>query len=225
MIKKIAIIGGVLAVVTVVIIFAVPWGSYESTLEKTELTDTVDYNNEENGESTPSLDSLEGSYTVKVKNSKGGNAEILFHTDGLKSTKGGFEDFSITFEVPDNFKKSELTVKIKTASVNTGNDTRDEHLQEEGFFHSSKYPEIIFQSNEIILGDTSYVAKGELTLNGSTKELEVPFHHLGAGGEKKNRFEAFEGAFEIDRTAYGQDESTGVGNIVKINFYCELKRQ
>ncbi|UKN00481.1 YceI family protein [Paracrocinitomix mangrovi] len=221
MLKKIIIGTVIVVVLAVAIIFIIPWGEYESNIEKSNLEETIDYNNEEVN-SSPSLDTLLGTYYTSTKD---GVAEILFHTDGLKTTKGGFTEFEITFEVPEDFKQSTLSVKIVTESLNTGNSTRDEHLREEGFFHVEKYPEINFISSSVEMGDTSYVAKGELTLNGTTKSLDVPFLHLGSGGETTAKFEAFQGSFEIDRTAYGQDEETGVGNIVKVNFYCELKLQ
>lgn len=220
--KKILLIVGLLVVcgiVTTVIIINNNWGEYESDITKSDLKDTIEFSNDEEV-APPSLDDLEGNYFVDKAN---GTAEILFHTKGLKATKGGFKDFTIEFNVPDDFKTSELTVKIKTKSIDTGNEMRDEHLMDIEFFDAANHPEITYMSTSVALGDTSYIAKGELTLNGTTKSLDVPFLHLGAGGEGNNKFEAFEGAFVIDRTAYGQQESSGVGNIVNLNFYCELK--
>lgn len=221
MLFRILLITGILAIVAVIVFFAVPWGEYKSDINKSELTDTVRFSVKENNV-PPSLDQLEGHYTVSKKT---GTAEVLFNTKGLKTTKGGFDDFVVHFNVPADYKQSSLEVIIETASLNTGNETRDEHLQEAEFFHAEKFPQILFASNSIELGDTSYIAKGQLTLNGITKNLDVPFLHLGAGGEGDSQFEAFEGAFEIDRTTFGQEESSGVGNIVKITFYCELRRE
>ena len=219
--KILLIVGGLLlvgAVITVVVINN-NWGSYESDITKGEIKDTIEFSNDEET-APPSLDELEGKYIVDKTT---GTAEILFHTKGLKSTKGGFKAFSIELNVPEDYKSSELIVKIKTKSIDTGNEMRDEHLLDAEFFHAEKFPEIIYKSSSVELGDTSYIAKGELTLNGTTKSLDVPFIHLGAGGEGDAKFEAFEGAFSIDRTEYGQQESSGVGNIVNLNFYCELK--
>ncbi len=220
MVKKILIIGTVLVVIGVVVIFAIPWGEYESNLEKTELDTEVVY--DENEEITaPSID--EGAYSVSSKTSDG--AEILFLTSGLKDTKGGFEEFTISFNVAEDFMSSELSVEIQTKSINTGNVMRDEHLLEEDFFYASEFPTIIYQANAIDFGDTSYIAKGSLTLNGTTKELDVPFLHKGGGEKDLIPFEAFEGTVIFDRTQYGQEESSGAGNEVTLNFYCELEKQ
>ena len=207
--------------ITVVVLFAMPWGEYESNLEKTELTEEITYSEDENV--PPSLDNLDGEYAVTAGENVA--AEIMFLTEGLKNTKGGFEEFTISFDVADNFEQSSLSVIIKTASLNSGNAMRDEHLAEEDFFHTSKYPEITYSSSAIIMGDTSYIATGELTLNGTTKELNVPFNHLGGGEKDATPFEAFEGQFTFDRTEYGQEESSGAGNEVTITFYCELEKQ
>lgn len=220
MVKKIVLVVGSLIVIGVVIIMVVPWGQYESDLEKSDLSDEIEFSNDTNEVETVSLDNLEGFYQVDI--TKGGTAEILFNTDGLKTTKGGFKDFQITFNIAEDYTQSVITVKIKTASLDTGNEMRDEHLVEEEFFDAAAHPEINYKSSSVVLGDTSYIAKGELTLNGTTNALDIPFSHIGSGGEGEDKFEAFEGTFEFDRIEYGQMESSGVGNLVKVNFYCEL---
>jgi polyisoprenoid-binding protein YceI len=220
MIKKIVIIGSIIVVLGVIVMFAVPWGEYESNLEKTELENTVEY--DESAEITaPSIS--EGSYSVDSKDNNG--AEILFMTSGLKDTKGGFDEFNISFNVAEDFKQSTLNVEIQTSTINTGNTMRDEHLLEEDFFHVEEYPLISYVAEAIDFGDTSYVAKGSLTLNGTTKELDVPFLHLGGGEKDLVPFEAFEGTVVFDRTQYGQEESSGAGNEVTLSFYCELQKQ
>ena len=220
MLKKIVIIGIVIVVVGVIVMFAMPWGEYESNLEKTELEKTVDY--DETAEII-APDISKGIYTVdsKVNNA----AEILFMTSGLKDTKGGFDEFKILFDVAEDFKQSTLNVEIQTTTINTGNTMRDEHLLEEDFFNAAEFPIISYVAKAVDYGDTSYVAKGSLTLNGTTKELDVPFFYLGSGDKDGVAFEAFEGGVVFDRTEYGQEESSGAGNEVTLSFYCELEKQ
>ena len=222
--KKIIIGGVIVGVIGVAAVFIIPWGEYESKLEKSDIENKVDYDTTQTEEKgPPSLDQLEGTYYVNSKKSDA--AEILFHLDGLKNTKGGFEDFEVTFTVPEDFTKSQLDVVIQTKSINTGNTMRDESLLEDDFFDVAKYPTTEFHADEVILGDTSYIAVGEILLNGKTTALDLPFKHLGGGGEGKNAFEAFEGYVEFDRTKYGQEATSGVGDIVRLSFYCELKKQ
>ena len=220
MLKKVIIIGVVIVAIGAIVLYAIPWGEYESELEKSELQNEVTY--DKTAEVTaPSI--TEGIYSVRSTDSK--NAEILFSTSGLKDTKGGFGEFEISFEVKEDFKNSLLDVVIQTATINTGNVMRDEHLVEADFFDAATYPTIEYHSTAIDFGDTSYITKGSLTLNGTTKELDIPFLHKGGGENNGKSFEAFEGNVTFDRTKYGQTESSGVGNDVTISFYCELVKK
>ena len=219
MLKKIIIIGGIIIVLGVVTLLIIPWGEYESDLEKSEIEEAVEFTQDESTEPV-SLDELEGIYSVSK--SEETEAEITFNLEGVKVTRGGFDQFEISFDVKDDYTQSELRVDIVTSSINTGNGMRDEHLVEEDFFDAEKFPSIIYTSSSIELGDTSYVAKGEITLNGTTKSLDVAFLHLGGGDNDGRAFEAFEGHAEFDRIEYGQEESSGVDNLVKLSFYCEL---
>ncbi len=220
MAKKIIIGIIILAVVGVGVFFLIPWGEYESKLEKSEIAQEEEQI-DSSGNKIPSLDLLEGMYYGAIEDSS--NIELLFDVDGLKSTKGAFQEWSVTFDIQEDYTQSTLTVDIISGSINTGNGMRDEHLLDEDFFHVEKYPQILFQSTEIAKTDTAYVAEGNLTLLETTKGINVPFKHLGSGIDNTDQaFEAFEGNFVFDRTEYGMEEVSGAGNVVTVNFYCEL---
>lgn len=219
MLKKIIIAAIVLLIIAVGVFFLVPWGEYESKLEKSEVeeVETID----SVGNTVPTLSFISGDFYVK--SGEEAQAELLFDVDGLKSTKGAFEDFEVAFTIGEDFTQSNLTVTIQSATINTGNGMRDEHLAEEDFFNVTKFPTITFTANTMVSSDTGYVATGELALIGKTKPLDLPFKHLGKGTDKNgNDFEAFEGNFVFDRIAYGMEEISGAGNIVTVTFYCEL---
>lgn len=218
--KKILIIAIVLFTGAAIAIYSVMSGEYKSDLTKSEVEETIEFVQEDTIRPV-SMSLLLGDYYVKAGEKE--SAEILFTTDGLKTAKGAFKKFEINLSVPDDYHASTLDVIIETKSLTTGNSLRDEHLMEEDFFDANKYPKIEYHSTSLAAGDTSYIAIGELTLNGSTNDLNVPFLHTGKGNKDDEAFEVFEGNFEFDRTEYGQEASSGVGNIVKVTFYCELK--
>lgn len=219
MLKKIIIGGIILIVIGVAVFLIVPWGEYESNLEKSEIQEEIVVDSA--GTVVPSLSLIQGNYSVA--SGEGAQAELLFDVDGLKKTKGAFEKFSIDFNIAEDFTQSTLTVNIEAASIKTGNGMRDEHLAEADFFDVKKYPTITFSASTVAQTDTAYVAKGELKLLDATNPIDVPFKHLGKGTNKNGvDFEAFEGNFTFDRTAYGMEEVTGAGNVVTVSFYCEL---
>jgi len=217
---KILILGALLGLITIIILYAIPWGEYESDLEKTELTTTVDTLGGVE-ESTVSLDKLEGIY---IANSENGKSELIFEVDGLKETKGAFEQFTVKFDMQNEYSDSRLEVNIQVNSINTENDYRDEHILDEDFFLESEFPLISYIAEEISFDEDEYTAHGEVTLVGKTTTLDFSFKHLGGGTYEDDgiSFEAFEGAFEFDRVEYGMEEDGGVGNVVSITFYCEL---
>jgi polyisoprenoid-binding protein YceI len=98
----------------------------------------------------------------------------------ISKVPGKFTDFSIEFMYDEkDISNSQVKAIIKTASITTNNEKRDEHLKGADFFDVKKYPEITFVSKEITKKDDGYVAKGTLTMKDVSKEIEIPFEILG----------------------------------------------
>jgi polyisoprenoid-binding protein YceI len=94
--------------------------------------------------------------------------------------KGEFNEWSGTILYDDkDISKSSVEVNLKTASVDTKDVKRDEHLRSADFFDVEKHPEIIFKSKRIEKSDDGYVAVGDLTLRGVTKEIQISFEIAG----------------------------------------------
>jgi len=94
----------------------------------------------------------------------------------VSKVRGTFNDFSVTIhEDPNDINKSSVTAVIKTASIDTGNEKRDNHLKSEDFFFVEKYPEITFKSNKIQKKGSQYEAIGMLTMRGVSKEISFTF--------------------------------------------------
>ena len=85
--------------------------------------------------------------------------------------RGEFTDFEGVFEIGENLESSRAYGKVKTASVDTSEDARDEHLRAPDFFNAEANPEITFESTSIEqLGDDVLKVTGDLTINGVTNE-------------------------------------------------------
>jgi polyisoprenoid-binding protein YceI len=71
---------------------------------------------------------------------------------------------------PEN---SKLNVTIDTASVFTGNPTRDEHLRSADFFASARFPSATFTSQRVRREGDHLAVDGTLTLRGATHSLTL----------------------------------------------------
>jgi polyisoprenoid-binding protein YceI len=90
------------------------------------------------------------------------------HFWGLAKVTGHFDRIDGWLEEGDNgFARLELV--IDAASVNTGNDKRDEHLRGADFFDTDRHPDVHFVSSQVTSTDD-----GELRVHGE----------LRAGGER-----------------------------------------
>jgi len=99
---------------------------------------------------------------------------------GLSRVRGKFMDFTVTIVYDEaDVTKSSVSTVIKTASINTGIERRDNHLRTADFFDAEKYPEITFQSKRIEKKGDQLLAVGTFTMRGVTKEIALPFTITG----------------------------------------------
>ena len=125
---------------------------------------------------------------------------------GLTKVKGSFSEVrgTLAFDGAD-LTRSSLTILIRMPSITTFNAMRDKDLKGPNFFDVEKYPTSLFTSRSIEKSGDGYLMRGDLTIKGVTKQVEVPFHYLGEvvdSGGIGHRL-GFEGQFAIDRRDYG----------------------
>ena len=96
---------------------------------------------------------------------------------------GRFNDFSGEFVVDrENPANSRVEVEIDTASVDTNHAERDKHLRGKDFLNVDAHPKARFVSTSVERGDDGTgVIKGDLTLNGVTKPIEIAVEEIGHG--------------------------------------------
>jgi polyisoprenoid-binding protein YceI len=74
----------------------------------------------------------------------------------------------------DDLSTLKMEVNIKTASVNTGVQRRDDHLRNPDFFDAENYPEMKFVSKRAMKQpDGSVKVVGDLTMRGTTHEITM----------------------------------------------------
>jgi len=69
--------------------------------------------------------------------------------------------------------KSQVEFSADTASIDTDNAKRDEHLRSPDFFDVEKFPKLTFKSTKITKAGKGYKLKGQLTLHGVTKDVTL----------------------------------------------------
>ena len=94
----------------------------------------------------------------------------------ISKVHGEFKDYEIDLLYNEkDVTKTTVEVRIKVTSIDTDNQKRDDHLRSSDFFDAANNPEIIFKSKKIEKSDNGYVAHGDLTIRGVTKEVALPF--------------------------------------------------
>ncbi len=143
-----------------------------------------------------------------VIDTKGAHASIKFRVQhlGYSWLYGRFNDFSGKFSYDEKQPdKSSVEVTIKTSSVDSNHAERDKHLRSDDFLNVAKYPEAKFISTGYTQDkDGNGVLKGNLTLNGVTKPLEIEVEFIGAGDDPWGGYRVgFEGTTRFAMADFG----------------------
>jgi polyisoprenoid-binding protein YceI len=94
----------------------------------------------------------------------------------ISTVRGQFKTFDATINFdPNDPSKDSITGSIKTASIDTGNENRDNDLRtNQEFFAAEKYPEITFSSKKVEKKGNVYNVSGTLTVKGISKDVVLP---------------------------------------------------
>jgi len=92
----------------------------------------------------------------------------------VSTVKGRFDEFSIDADIDeDDLTKSRGTVLVKTASVSTREEARDNHLRSADFFDAETYPEMKFEITRVEGSGSDYTIAGDLTIKDVTREVTL----------------------------------------------------
>ena len=109
------------------------------------------------------------------------HSEIAFSVRHLMVSKarGRFTSHDVTIVTSEDPLGSSVTASIDLASIDTGNEPRDNHLRSADYFEVEKYPTKSYRSTGIRQTDAGWVIDGELTLRRR--------HPAGAAGRRGER--------------------------------------
>src|SRR5258708_21152826 len=102
----------------------------------------------------------------------------------------------------DNLSTAKVEVVLDAASIDTGVETRDNHLRSaDGHFDVANYRTIIFKSKRVEGKDPSnFKVIGDLTIHGNTKEVALDASFNGEGKDPwGNRRVSFDAETKLNR--------------------------
>ena len=89
----------------------------------------------------------------------------------VSKVRGRFDKFEGAIETAPDPLQSTVTATVDLSSVNTGNETRDNHVRSEDFFHVEKHPTMTFRSTGIRAEGENFLLDGDLTLRGVSRPV------------------------------------------------------
>ncbi|MEV6865041.1 YceI family protein [Streptosporangium subroseum] len=119
---------------------------------------------------------------------------------------GAFATFEATACLDaDTPSSSTVRVSIDVASVETGNQMRDEHLRSNDFLDAAAFPQITFVSTAVDhIGAGTFQVTGDLTIKGVTRPVTIDLEYNGSAVDAQGAERVgFEGKAVINRTDFG----------------------
>ena len=149
---------------------------------------------------------------------------------GFSHTIGQFKEISGTLQFDEaDPAASSVSVTINTASVDSANEARDEHLRKADFLNVEAFPTMTFASTAIeVTGEKTGKLTGDLTLLGVTKPvtLDVTFNQAGPHPFDPSKIVAgFSATGEINRSEFGMAyASPAIGETVELTIEIEARK-
>jgi polyisoprenoid-binding protein YceI len=166
-----------------------------------------------------------GAWTVDPTHSS-----VLFVAQhlGISSVHGRFREFQARIVIspyetgagsPEGVEQSRVDAVIRTESIDSGNQMRDDHLRSAEFMDVKNYPELTYHSHGLsAAGPDRWTVHGELTLHGQSRRVDLDLSYLGTSPDPWGGLRAaFRATTELHREDfaidYNQVISTGIGMI------------
>lgn len=148
---------------------------------------------------------------------------------GFNDYFGLFGNVTGTLDIdPANLGAAKVDVTIPIASVATSSAGLTTHLQSPDFFDVAKFATARFVSTSVAVDDQRAMIKGDLTMLGVTKpvELETRFEGAGANPMNKKATVGFHASTTIKRSNWGMTKYVPmVGDEVKLRISVAFEKK
>ncbi|SMC73840.1 YceI family protein [Pedobacter africanus] len=135
------------------------------------------------------------------------HSELQFKVKHLMITTvtGSLKSLSASLTSPsDDFENASVKFEADTASIDTGNNDRDNHLKSGDFFDADQFPKITFESTSLEKDDDTYKLKGNLGIKGINKPVKLDVEFGGIATDPWGNTKAgFTISGKINRTDFG----------------------
>lgn len=146
----------------------------------------------------------------------------------VTKVRGRFMAFSGVITIADDRLQSRVDATVEMASITTGDDNRDGHLQSPDFFDVAQFPTMTLSTTSIEADDDDddYLLHGVLTIKGVSKPVTFELEFEGVATDPWGNTKAgFSAEAEINRKEWGLEwnvalEAGGVlvGEKIKIEL-------
>ncbi len=134
------------------------------------------------------------------------HSEIEFKVKHMMITnvKGTFNNINASIAGED-FSVAPVSVTIDAASIDTNNNDRDNHLKNEDFFDTAKFPTITFKGKSIEKkSDDEFKLTGDLTIKDVTRPVTLDVEYGGTNKDPwGNEKAGFNVTGKINRKDFG----------------------
>ena len=160
------------------------------------------------------------------------HVDLLFSINhaGFTQKHGSFRELDAMLQYDArNLGKSQITVTVKTDSLDTGDAARDRDVKGDKFLDTAKFPEMIFASTKVTPGPKqTLLVEGTLTLHGVTKPLTL---HATLNKSAPNPFDkrptlGFSASGSLKRSDFGiSTYAPLIGDEVNIDIDAEFNQK
>jgi polyisoprenoid-binding protein YceI len=136
------------------------------------------------------------------------HSEVHFKVKHLviSTVTGSFKRFDCEVESnKEDFSDAKIKFSADIDSIDTRQEQRDTHLKSADFFDAANFPKLTITSTEVIKkSETDYILKGDLTIRGTTKPVELIVEYGGTAVDTYGQTKAgFEITGKINRYDFG----------------------
>ncbi|MFJ8160139.1 YceI family protein [Streptomyces sp. NPDC096136] len=152
---------------------------------------------------TVSLVELTGDYVIDPAHTRIG---FVARHAMVTKVRGAFHRFEGTAHLDGaDPAKSSAQVVIRTESIDTGVEQRDQHLRTNDFLDAPNFPDITFRTSKIeAKSDTDYRVTGDLTIKDTTKPVTIDFEYTGNAVDPYGNLRVgLEGSVTVSRKDFG----------------------